>query len=92
MHRPLKVLVKGTIRVLHVVHKAKKVEGMVVAIATAGAVTGLKHAEVKLPFDVPFDKIAMWADVIAGLLCLCAFLLHKLERKHGHGHEAHAAE
>lgn len=81
----LRQALKLTVKVLHTVHRAKKVEGLVVAIATTCAVSGLDHVDV--PF-IPLDKLGAWADVIAGAFAACALLLTWLEKKYGHG-EAH---
>lgn len=55
-----------------------KIEGVAVAIATGGALSGLHDVK---PLGLPVDKWGMYADLVAGSIALFHYLHHKLKGK-----------
>jgi hypothetical protein len=59
------------------IHVLRRVEASAIALATAGAASGLNSVK---PAGIPLDRLGMWADIIAGGFALTHFLHHKRRR------------
>jgi hypothetical protein len=73
---------RAVARVLHHVHRARKVELVAVALATAGAGGAVGHLELRW-----LDAVGPWADIAAGLFALAGVLLPAIERRARRGEE-----
>jgi len=59
------------------IHVLRRIEASAIALATAGAASGLNSVK---PAGIPLDRLGMWADIIAGSFAAGHFVHHKRAR------------